>query len=138
MGIDSFISGLMGLGIGGKTIGDVFGYSGPKYKAENGWWKIKDEKGDYQYLGKNGGVSQYPEKRVNDAIITKTGQVVKTDPQDYIFAMKQPQKLANAAGSSVGGNYTINIYNPVVKDDKDIRQLKNELERLIRSFNSKR
>lgn len=135
MGIDSFISGLMGLGIGGKTIGDVFGYSGPKYKAENGWWKIKDEKGDYQYLGKNGGVSQYPEKRVNDAIITKTGQVVKTDPQDYIFAMKQPQRLASSAAG--GGTYTINI-NANVRSDNDIRQIKNELERLIKSFNSKR
>lgn len=135
MGIDSFISGLMGLGIGGKTIGDVFGYSGPKYKAENGWWKIKDEKGDYQYLGKNGGVSQYPEKRVNDAIITKTGQVVKTDPQDYIFAMKQPQKLASSA--SGGGTYTINI-NATVRNDNDIRQIRNELEKLIKSFNSKR
>ena len=135
MGIDSFISGLMGLGIGGKTIGDVFGYSGPKYKAENGWWKIKDEKGDYQYLGKNGGVSQYPEKRVNDAIITKTGQVVKTDPQDYIFAMKQPQKLVSSAAG--GGIYTINI-NANVRNDNDIRQIKNELEKLIKSFNSKR
>ena len=74
---------------------------------------------------------------VNDAVITKTGQVIHTSPQDYIFAMKRPQDLA-AAGASQSGGYTVNIYNPVVKDDKDIRQLKNELERLIRSFNSKR
>ncbi|MEI0797306.1 hypothetical protein R4Q14_03120 [Brachyspira intermedia] len=79
-----------------------------------------------------------PEKKVNDAIITKTGQVVKTDPQDYIFAMKQPQKLANAAGSSGGGNYTINIYNPTVRNDSDIKRLKSQLEQLIKSFNSKR
>ena len=52
--------------------------------------------------------------------------------------MKQPQKLANAAGSSGGGNYTINIYNPTVRNDNDIKKLKNELERLIKSFNSKR
>lgn len=136
MGIDGFISGLMGIKIGKGTIGGILGYSGPKYKAENGWWKIKDEKGNYQYLGKNGGVAQYPEKRVNDAIITKTGQVVKTDPQDYIFAMKQPQKLASAYGAG-GGTYTINI-NANVRNDNDIRQIKNELERLIKSFNSKR
>lgn len=136
MGIDGFISGLMGIKIGKGTIGGILGYSGPKYKAENGWWKIKDEKGNYQYLGKNGGISQYPEKRVNDAIITKTGHVVKTDPQDYIFAMKQPQKLASASGAG-GGTYTINI-NANVRNDNDIRQIKNELERLIKSFNSKR
>lgn len=136
MGIDGFISGLMGIKIGKGTIGGILGYSGPKYKAENGWWKIKDEKGNYQYLGKNGGIAQYPEKRVNDAIITKTGQIVKTDPQDYIFAMKQPQKLASASGAG-GGTYTINI-NANVRNDNDIRQIKNELERLIKSFNSKR
>lgn len=136
MGIDGFISGLMGIKIGKGTIGGILGYSGPKYKAENGWWKIKDEKGNYQYLGKNGEIAQYPEKRVNDAIITKTGQVVKTDPQDYIFAMKQPQKLASASGAG-GGTYTINI-NANVRNDNDIRQIKNELERLIKSFNSKR
>ena len=44
MGIDGFISGLMGIKIGKGTIGGILGYSGPKYKAENGWWKIKDEK----------------------------------------------------------------------------------------------
>ncbi|WP_101504196.1 hypothetical protein [Brachyspira pilosicoli] len=136
MGIDGFISGLMGIKIGKGTIGGILGYSGPKYKSENGWWKIKDEKGNYQYLGKNGGIAQYPEKRVNDAIITKTGQIVKTDPQDYIFAMKQPQKLASAYGAG-GGTYTINI-NANVRNDNDIRQIKNELERLIKSFNSKR
>lgn len=136
MGIDGFISGLMGIKIGKGTIGGILGYSCPKYKSENGWWKIKDEKGNYQYLGKNGGIAQYPEKRVNDAIITKTGQIVKTDPQDYIFAMKQPQKLASASGAG-GGTYTINI-NANVRNDNDIRQIKNELERLIKSFNSKR
>lgn len=138
MGVDGFISGLMGLGIGGKTIGDVFGYSGPKYKVVNDWWTIKDNQGKYQWLGANGGIAQYPEKRateVNDAIITKTGQVVKTDPQDYIFAMKQPQRLASSA--SGGGTYTINI-NATVRNDNDIKKLKNELERLIKSFNSKR
>lgn len=85
------------------------------------------------------GISSFfgKEKKVNDAVITKTGQVIHTSPQDYIFAMKRPQDLA-AAGASQSGGYTVNIYNPVVKDDKDIRQLKNELERLIRSFNSKR
>ena len=50
--------------------------------------------------------------------------------------MKQPQKLASAYGAG-GGTYTINI-NANVRNDNDIRQIKNELERLIKSFNSKR
>ena len=49
--------------------------------------------------------------------------------------MKQPQRLASSAAG--GGTYTINI-NANVRNDNDIRQIKNELERLIKSFNSKR
>ena len=90
--------------------------------------------GKRQY-NSQGGYNIIPEQRVNDAIITKTGQVVKTDPQDYIFAMKQPQKLAFSGAG--GGTYNINI-NANVRHDNDIRQIKNELERLIKSFNSKR
>lgn len=104
-------------------------------------WRFENTKAGLYHRQKNGNLMNVTLDTIddiNDGVITKEGKIIKTDPQDYIFAMKQPQKLANAAGSSVGGNYTINIYNPVVKDDKDIRQLKNELERLIRSFNSKR
>lgn len=79
----------------------------------------------------------YEQKQVNDAIITPNNQLITTNPKDYIFAMKRPQDLATTE-SSGGNNYTITINNPVVKDDKDIRKLKTELERLIRSFNSKR
>ena len=101
------------------------------------WNEIKK---DYSLITKQGefydpAVHTQDQLRVNDAIITKTGQVVKTDPQDYIFAMKQPQKLASSA--SGGGTYTINI-NANVRNDNDIRQIKNELEKLIKSFNSKR
>ena len=37
--------------------------------------------------------------KVNDAIITKSGQVVQTSPDDYIFATKNPQ--------SMGANYSV-------------------------------
>lgn len=71
------------------------------------------------------------EYQVNDAVITKRGDIVKTSPQDYIFATKNPQALAS------GGNYTINI-NATVRNDNDIQKIKFELGRLIKSFNANR
>ncbi len=73
------------------------------------------------------------EQQVNDAVITKTGQVIKTSPQDYIFATKNPQGLAMAGA----GNYTINI-NANVRNDNDIQKIKFELNRLIKSLNAGR
>ena len=52
--------------------------------------------------------------------------------------MKQPQQLVTASSSKGATNYSITINNPIVRNDNDIRQIKNELERLIKSFNSKR
>ena len=134
---------------------DIFKYANPFGEKPKNWtgksyitdpqesmytkmWN--ESKKDYSLITKQGefydpAVHTQDQLRVNDAIITKTGQVVKTDPQDYIFAMKQPQKLASSAAG--GGTYTINI-NANVRNDNDIRQIKNELERLIKSFNSKR
>ncbi|MEI0701580.1 hypothetical protein [Brachyspira intermedia] len=103
-------------------------------------WRFENTKAGLYHRQKNGNLMNVTLDTIddiNDGVITKEGKIIKTDPQDYIFAMKRPQDLA-AAGASQSGGYTVNIYNPVVKDDKDIRQLKNELERLIRSFNSKR
>lgn len=138
-----------------SPITDIFKYANPFGEKPKNWlgksyitdpkesmytkmWN--ESKKDYSLITKQGefydpAVHTQDQLRVNDAIITKTGQVVKTDPQDYIFAMKQPQRLASSA--SGGGTYTINI-NANVRSDNDIRQIKNELERLIKSFNSKR
>jgi exonuclease VII small subunit len=47
---------------------------------------------------------------VHDAIITPSGQVIQSDPADYLFATKNPGNLAGGRGGSVnvfiqGGNY---------------------------------
>ena len=44
---------------------------------------------------------------MNDGIVTPQGQVIKTAPDDYIMAMKNPQKLGENFGG--GGNYNITI-----------------------------
>ena len=44
---------------------------------------------------------QFSEKSVHDAVITPKGDVVTTDPKDYLIATKQPQNLVG------GGNVTV-------------------------------
>lgn len=89
-----------------------------KRRYENGELSEKDRKAALNYI------------KVNDAVITKDGQVIKTSPQDYIFATKKPQAMATGGTS----NYTINI-NANVRNDNDIQKIKYELNKLIKSFN---
>jgi hypothetical protein len=57
--------------------------------------------------------------KVNDAIITKTGQVIKTHPDDTIIATKTP--------GSMGGSQTINFYGMQLPEA--IEMVKRELGR---------
>ena len=101
-------------------------------------WRFENTKAGLYHRQKNGNLMNVTLDTIddiNDGVITKEGKIIKTDPQDYIFAMKQPQKLASSGAG--GGTYTINI-NANVRHDNDVKQIRNELERLIRSFNSKR
>ena len=62
-------------------------------------------------------------KTVEDAIITPSG-VVHTNPNDYIIATKDP-------GSLGGGKITVNINNPSVRQDTDIKKIANEVSRVL-------
>ena len=102
-------------------------------------WRFESTKAGLYHKQKNGNMINVTKDTIDDiddGIITPNNQVIKTNPKDYIIAMKQPQQLVTASGTG-GGTYTINI-NANVRNDNDIRQIKNELERLIKSFNSKR
>lgn len=102
-------------------------------------WRFESTKAGLYHKQKNGNMINVTKDTIDDiddGIITPNNQVIKTNPKDYIIAMKQPQQLASVSGAG-GGTYTINI-NANVRNDNDIRQIKNELERLIKSFNSKR
>ena len=102
-------------------------------EAKESYKKGGLQKRAYNDLVKTWGktLPDYKEYLVDDAVITKNGQVIKTSPQDYIFATKQPQALAT------GGNYTMNI-NANVRNDNDIQKMKYELDRLIKSLNARR
>lgn len=117
-------TGYNNIGYKGTSASELFFYAGLgdegskrelKRRYENGELSEKDRKAALNYI------------KVNDAVITKDGQVIKTSPQDYIFATKKPQAMA-------GGNYTINI-NANVRNDNDIQKIKYELNKLIKSFN---
>ena len=62
-------------------------------------------------------------RSVGDAIITPQG-VVHTNPQDYIIATKNPASLG-------GGKITININNPSVRNDMDVRKIANQVSQVL-------
>lgn len=104
-------------------------------------WRFESTKAGLYHKQKNGNMINVTKDTIDDiddGIITPNNQVIKTNPKDYIIAMKQPQQLVTASSSKGATNYSITINNPIVRNDNDIRQIKNELERLIKSFNSKR
>ena len=104
-------------------------------------WRFESTKTGLYHKQKNGNMINVTKDTIDDiddGIITPNNQVIKTNPKDYIIAMKQPQQLVTASSSKGATNYSITINNPIVRNDNDIRQIKNELERLIKSFNSKR
>ena len=64
-----------------------------------------------------------------DFILRPNGQIIKTASDDFIFGTKNPEKMF---GNS-GGGTTININNPVVREEADIRKLTNEISRALQS-----
>lgn len=61
---------------------------------------------------------------VDDAIITPQG-VVHTNPQDYIIATKDPSSLGG------GKSITIQINNPSVRNDMDIKKIANQVSQVL-------
>lgn len=59
---------------------------------------------------------------VGDAIIRPNGQVIRTDPQDTLIATKNPEGL---------GGITININNPSVRSELDIRKIVDQVSRAL-------
>lgn len=69
--------------------------------------------------------STLTKKKVNDVIITPQGDAFETHPDDYIFATKNP--------SGMGGKGTVvNIYNPVMTDEKMVETMAKQLTNLLK------
>ena len=71
-------------------------------------------------FGLGGGSS----RSVNDAIITPSGQVIQTNPQDYLIATKNPGALGGG-----GSNITVNIQGNADRNvvDEIVRRIQQEL-----------
>ena len=65
------------------------------------------------------------ETSINDAIIKPDGSIIRTHPKDYIFATKTPEKLTGQ------NTITLNINNPIVREDKDIKRIAEEVSKVI-------
>lgn len=72
--------------------------------------------------------------KVKDAVITPGGQVVQTDPSDYLFATKNPGSLAGAGS----GGVVINITGGTYMDANSVRRLFNQMARQINQSNKLR
>jgi hypothetical protein len=64
-------------------------------------------------------------ERVSDAIITPTGKVITTSPEDYLIATKTPEKLGVGAGGMTFSP-TINI-NAQINSEMDIRKVAEQI-----------
>lgn len=62
---------------------------------------------------------------INDGVITPSGDIIKTDPRDYLIATKNPSSLVN------NGSNIITINNPVIREDNDIKKLTEEISKLL-------
>jgi hypothetical protein len=67
-----------------------------------------------------------PSNGIMDGIVKPDGTVIKTAPEDYIFATKNPENLAGGAGNA---NISV-VYNVTVSDKK-------EFEKILRDNNIK-
>ena len=65
-------------------------------------------------------------KKVNDVIITPSGQAYETHPDDYIFATKNPAAMGGGSGP------TINVFNPVVLDEKMVSKMGDQVAALLK------
>lgn len=65
---------------------------------------------------------------VQDAIITPNGQVIQTDPADYLFATKTPGALAGGGG---GGNVTVYVTGGTYLDQSGATMIANVLAQQI-------
>lgn len=72
------------------------------------------------------GLTSVSTKKVNDAIITPSGQVIETHPDDYLIATKTP--------GGMGGNITVNINNPTVRSDSDLAAMKRLVDDAMRGL----
>lgn len=80
-------------------------------------------------LGFFGGGNDNNTTNVTDAIITPRGQIIRTDPKDFLIATKNPSDLVNNENS--GGDIIFHINNPQIRSDQDIRQLVDMIERQL-------
>lgn len=71
------------------------------------------------------GASVGSTKKVKDAIITPRGDVIETDPADYIIATKNPAGMG-------GKGVVVNIYNPMMLDSKMVQLVSDQIVGLLK------
>ena len=81
---------------------------------------LADKIRSFHFFG--GGSSKSGSK--NDFLMRPGKEAVSFSPQDTIIGVKDASKLG-------GGNYTININNPTVRSNSDLREIANQVSRVL-------
>lgn len=68
---------------------------------------------------------------VNDAVITPQGDVIKTNPKDFLLATKTPGELVNAGGG--GGTVNVTVAGGVFMDRNSAEKIAESLSSLLRT-----
>lgn len=63
-------------------------------------------------------------KKVNDFILRPNGELIETSPDDTIIGVKDTSNLG-------GSDITININNPIVREENDIREIVNQVSMIL-------
>lgn len=90
-----------------NSLKDVFSSSFNALKGIGSW--IWDKVTSFFSFGGGGGSS-----RVNDAMITPTGDLIRTNPSDYLIATKNPGSMGTGGGSK---QVTVNINGGMITED---------------------
>jgi len=64
----------------------------------------------------------------NDFILTSDGKMIQPHADDTLIGTKNPENLGGGGG---GGNVTVNINDPVMKEDVDVKRVVDEVEERV-------
>ena len=129
---DFLLKGLKFIANLGVKLWDWFkgALSGAANLGQKIWNWIKDNLNIFKKDDDDDSGKSYRTIRKNDFLMRPGKNAVSFSPDDTIIGVKNP--------GSLGGGTTININNPVVRNDQDIRLIANEVSRVLQRQTSGR
>jgi len=107
---------------------------GNKSHGGNGLNSTSANSANGQGYSYSGGHLSYGGQQITDGVISPSGRVISTDPNDFLIATKNPRGLGG------GGTINLTINNPTISKESDIKALVKQIEQSLyksqRRYNS--